>query len=81
MDANRSLIDRLHRLNAIGIALSAERETPPRLLERILDSARSLTNADGGTLLPGVARRAPSRLQDPDDPFARHPLELRSESR
>ncbi|OQX48806.1 MAG: hypothetical protein B0D87_03775, partial [Candidatus Sedimenticola endophacoides] len=49
MDANRSLIDRLHRLNAIGIALSAERETP-RLLERILDSARSLTNADGGTL-------------------------------
>ncbi|MES9912515.1 MAG: HD domain-containing phosphohydrolase [Candidatus Sedimenticola sp. 4PFRAG1] len=49
MGSDTSLIERLHRLNAIGIALSAERDTP-KLLERILDNARSLTHADGGTI-------------------------------
>ena len=44
-----SLLERLRRLNDIGIALSAEADTE-RLLERILESARELTNADGGTL-------------------------------
>jgi GAF domain-containing protein len=43
------LLDRLQRLNAIGVALSAERDTE-RLMERILESARDLTGADGGTL-------------------------------
>lgn len=44
-----NLFDRLQRLNAIGVALSAEKNTD-RLLERILESAKELTNADGGTL-------------------------------
>jgi len=43
------LLARLERLNAIGIALSAEHD-PRRLLEMILLGAKELTNADGGTL-------------------------------
>ena len=43
------LFARLERLNAIGIALSAEHESK-RLLEMILLGAKELTNADGGTL-------------------------------
>ncbi len=43
------LRSRLLRLNEIGVALSAEPD-PERLLERILESARELTRADGGTL-------------------------------
>ncbi|MGI9323516.1 MAG: GAF and HD-GYP domain-containing protein, partial [Pseudomonadales bacterium] len=39
----------LHRLIDIGIALSAEKDAT-RLMEAILLEARSLTNADGGTL-------------------------------
>jgi HD-GYP domain-containing protein (c-di-GMP phosphodiesterase class II) len=40
---------RIERLNAIGIALSAERD-PVRLLEQILLGAKDITNADGGTI-------------------------------
>ena len=43
------LLKRLERLNAIGVALSAERDTQ-RLLEMILLGAQEITNADGGTL-------------------------------
>jgi len=43
------LLDRIDRLNEIGIALSAESDTP-KLLELIMMGAKSLTNADGGTL-------------------------------
>jgi HD-GYP domain-containing protein (c-di-GMP phosphodiesterase class II) len=43
------LLSRLKQLNSIGIALSSEKNSD-RLLERILDAARILTNADGGTL-------------------------------
>lgn len=39
----------IERLLDIGIALSAERNSP-RLMERILIEAKDLTNADGGTL-------------------------------
>lgn len=39
----------LKQLNAIGTALSSEHNTD-KLLEMILESAQSLTNADGGTL-------------------------------
>lgn len=52
MSANQSLnqsIDQLERLNAIGVALSAEQNTN-RLLEIILLGAQELTHADGGTL-------------------------------
>lgn len=42
-------IDQLERLNAIGVALSAEQNTN-RLLEIILQGAQELTHADGGTL-------------------------------
>ena len=43
------LLDRINRLNEIGIALSAESDTP-KLLELIMMGAKSLTNADGGSL-------------------------------
>lgn len=45
----RDLLQRVERLNEIGIALSAQRDTG-RLLEIILDGAKELTEADGGTL-------------------------------
>lgn len=41
--------DEVEKLINIGIALSAEKDCG-RLLERILDSAKELTNADGGTI-------------------------------
>lgn len=43
------LLQQLERLNAIGVALSAERNHQ-RLLEMILLGAQEITNADGGTL-------------------------------
>jgi HD-GYP domain-containing protein (c-di-GMP phosphodiesterase class II) len=43
------LLERQSRLNAIGVALSSERDTP-RLLEMILLGAKEITGADGGTL-------------------------------
>lgn len=46
---NPYLLKRLERLNAIGVALSAERDNQ-RLLEMILLGAQEITNADGGTL-------------------------------
>ncbi len=49
MDADAELLERINRLNRIGIALSSYRDTP-QLLETILDNARALTGADGGTL-------------------------------
>src|ERR1039457_2936047 len=49
MSNNNELLKRLERLNAIGIALSAERDNG-RLLEMILLGAKEITNADGGTL-------------------------------
>ena len=44
-----SLLSRLNDLNAIGAALSSERDIN-RLLESILTAARKITNADAGTL-------------------------------
>lgn len=49
MSEQQALLRRLDRLNAIGIALSAERDSA-RLLETILLGAKEITNADGGTL-------------------------------
>jgi len=43
------LLERLERLNSIGVALSAERNSQC-LLEMILLGAQEITNADGGTL-------------------------------
>ncbi|MDH3635475.1 MAG: GAF domain-containing protein [Gammaproteobacteria bacterium] len=43
------LLERIERLNEIGIALSAETDTP-KLLELIMMGAKSLTHADGGSL-------------------------------
>ncbi len=43
------LLDRIDRLNEIGIALSVESDTP-KLLELIMMGAKSLTRADGGSL-------------------------------
>jgi len=43
------LIEKIERLNQIGIALSAERD-PTRLMDIILHGAKELTRADGGSL-------------------------------
>lgn len=43
------LLEKVERLNQIGIALSSERHSAG-LLEMILHGAKELTNADGGTL-------------------------------
>ena len=44
-----SLLDRIEKLNAIGVGLSSEKN-PERLMEMILVSAKGLTGADGGTI-------------------------------
>ncbi|HTH95381.1 MAG TPA: HD domain-containing phosphohydrolase [Rhodocyclaceae bacterium] len=49
MGAESELFQRLEQLNAIGIALSGERDIN-RLLELILAAAKRITHADGGTL-------------------------------
>lgn len=49
MSTGRELLDRVERLNRIGIALSWQRDTT-QLLETILENARALTGADGGSL-------------------------------
>ena len=46
---SKELLLRLEELNDIGISLSRQRDTP-RLLEAILVAAKTITNADGGTL-------------------------------
>ena len=43
------LFRRLEQLNGIGAALSRERDID-RLLENILEAAKTITGADGGTL-------------------------------
>ncbi|NJD35809.1 MAG: GAF domain-containing protein [Betaproteobacteria bacterium] len=49
MENSSDLIRRLEQLNAIGAALSKERDIN-RLLESILIAAKTITHADGGTL-------------------------------
>ena len=44
-----AILKRLETLNAIGAALSSERDIRA-LLEQILEAAQSFANADGGTL-------------------------------
>ncbi|QIL43916.1 GAF domain-containing protein [Acidovorax sp. HDW3] len=48
-DSEHALLERLEQLNRIGAALSRERDTE-RLLASILDAAKELLGADGGTL-------------------------------
>jgi HD-GYP domain-containing protein (c-di-GMP phosphodiesterase class II) len=45
----KEILGRLETLNAIGVALSSERDVLT-LMERILDAARDFADADGGTL-------------------------------
>jgi HD-GYP domain-containing protein (c-di-GMP phosphodiesterase class II) len=49
MDNSSDLFRRLEQLNAVGAALSKERDIN-RLLESILIAAKTITHADGGTL-------------------------------
>ena len=49
MTQGEKLLHRLEELNAIGVALSSERDID-RLLETILVAAQRITNADAGTL-------------------------------
>ena len=46
---SHDLLQRLDQLVEIGVALSAERDID-KLVESILVAAKSITNADGGTL-------------------------------
>jgi len=48
-ESSASLFRRLEQLNGIGAALSRERDID-RLLENILEAAKAITGADGGTL-------------------------------
>ena len=45
----KSLENKIHRLNEIGMALSTESDTN-KLFEMILEEAKNITNADGRTL-------------------------------
>ncbi len=49
MDSVEDLLKRLEQLNSVGASLSRERDIT-RLLETILLAAKTITNADGGTL-------------------------------
>ncbi|MBY4599383.1 GAF domain-containing protein [bacterium BD-1] len=49
MSTDSEILSRLETLNAIGVALSHERDLAT-LLERILEAARDFADADGGTL-------------------------------
>jgi HD-GYP domain-containing protein (c-di-GMP phosphodiesterase class II) len=49
VDSIEDLLRRLEQLNAVGAALSKERDIT-RLLESILVAAKTITHADGGTL-------------------------------
>jgi len=49
MESVDSLLKRLEQLNDIGVSLSKERDIT-LLLEHILLAAKTITNADGGTL-------------------------------
>jgi HD-GYP domain-containing protein (c-di-GMP phosphodiesterase class II) len=49
MTSEDEILSRLETLNAIGVALSSERDVGT-LLERILEAARDFADADGGTL-------------------------------
>jgi HD-GYP domain-containing protein (c-di-GMP phosphodiesterase class II) len=49
VNSEQQILSRLETLNAIGAALSHERDLPT-LLERILEAAREFAHADGGTL-------------------------------
>ncbi|CAN1211037.1 HD domain-containing phosphohydrolase [Tumidithrix helvetica PCC 7403] len=48
-NGHEDFLDRIEKLNAIGIALSSQRNAPA-LLEMIVQGAKSILNADGGTL-------------------------------
>ena len=56
MPSEDAILKRLETLNAIGVALSSERDIGS-LLERILDAARDFAHADGGTLYRVEDRR------------------------
>lgn len=49
ISSDDEILSRLETLNAIGVALSSERDIGS-LLERILEAARDFSDADGGTL-------------------------------
>ncbi|MEY4758120.1 MAG: hypothetical protein RJA34_3018, partial [Pseudomonadota bacterium] len=62
MDSVTRLLNRLNQLNEIGASLSHEHDIN-RLLESILLAAKTITNADGGTLYLMVAERKALRFE------------------
>ena len=62
MDSVDDLLRRLEQLNAIGTALSKERDIT-RLLESILVAAKTITHADGGTLYRVTDDRSALRFE------------------
>jgi len=49
MDTPHTALELIKKRSQVGIALSAEKDNA-RLMELILQSAKEVTNADGGTL-------------------------------
>lgn len=62
MDSVTRLLNRLNQLNEIGASLSHEHDIN-RLLESILLAAKTITNADGGTLYLMEAERKALRFE------------------
>lgn len=62
IDNSEDIFRRLERLNAIGVALSKERDIN-RLLEAILVAAKTMTRADGGTLYRMTDDRSALRFE------------------
>ncbi|MEZ5636770.1 MAG: HD domain-containing phosphohydrolase [Burkholderiaceae bacterium] len=62
VDSVEDLLRRLEQLNEIGVSLSKERDIT-RLLEHILLAAKTITNADGGTLYRMVDGGAELRFE------------------
>lgn len=62
MDSTEELFRRLEQLNAVGAALSKERDIN-RLLEAILVAAKTITHADGGTLYRMTDDRSALRFE------------------
>ncbi|MBI5860672.1 MAG: GAF domain-containing protein [Rhodocyclales bacterium] len=62
MDSTEELFRRLEQLNAVGAALSKERDIN-RLLEAVLVAAKTITHADGGTLYRMTDDRSALRFE------------------
>ena len=70
MDSTQNLLERLEQLHRIGAALSRERDIN-HLLDSILEAAKRLLGADGGTLYRSVCAWAAYRKRRRSFPTCR----------